>query len=74
MKRGQEEGDAGKEGGRELAHGSKRAMPTERERGSTAGSRQGAVGQVKVWRAVYMCLCECMHACGCVFFVCSMQR
>lgn len=32
MKRGQEEGDAGKEGGRELAHGSKRAMPTERER------------------------------------------
>lgn len=46
----------------------------QRERGSTAGSRQGAVGQVKVWRAVYMCLCECMHACGCVFFVCSMQR
>lgn len=65
MKRGQEEEDAGKEGGRELAHGSKRAMPTERERehswvyaggGGAGESLEGCVYvSVRVYARMWLC-------------------
>lgn len=40
------------EGRKKSAHGSKGAVPTERQ--SRAGSAQEAVGQEEVWRAVFV--------------------